>query len=206
MHTATTAKETLEILWNNYLTLCEQVDLDAKPPGTLDALKDSPFRPFRIASWLVRQGYFIAAWALWEYYSRTLCQSLANKERKAGHESSVDWVGRSLASNGMDFGDQDWFSSANSLRNLIAHCGARAVGSRAATLLERSRTAFPDIETWQDGYVAITHSHLSDLQIKIRHFIHNTACQSGAPERENSGGLASLGNVNSPPGDPERSG
>lgn len=28
--------------------------------------------------------------------------------------------------------------------------------------------------------------------------------QTDAPERENAGGLASLGNVDSPPGDPER--
>lgn len=29
MHTARTAHETLEFLWNNYLALCEQVDLDS---------------------------------------------------------------------------------------------------------------------------------------------------------------------------------
>lgn len=177
MHTATTATETLEILWNNYLTLGEQVDLEAMPPETLDVhiQENAPVRPFRIATWLARQGYFIAAWALWEYYSRSLCQSLPNKKQEGGNGSTVDWVARSLTANSMDFCDRDWFSSANSLRNLIAHYGARADGSRARRLLERSRTAFPDIETWKDGYVAITHSHLADLQIKIEDFIRGTA-------------------------------
>lgn len=176
MHTATTANETLEILWNNYLTLCKQVDLDAMPGETLDVHieRNSPVRPFRIAAWVSRQGYFIAAWALWEYYSRSVCESLANKVKKLGDESSVDWVRRSLAANSRNFADQEWFSGANRLRNLIAHHGARAVGSRAEKLLEQSRKAFPDIETWKDGYVAITHSHLADLRKKIDDFIRST--------------------------------
>ena len=53
--------------------------------------------------------------------------TLANKKTRGGQESTVDWVGRSLAANSMDFVNQDWFSSANSLRNLIAHNGARGV-------------------------------------------------------------------------------
>jgi len=177
MHTAKTAHETLEFLWNNYLTLCEQVDLDSMSPEKLDVhiKQNSPVRPFRIAAWLARQGYFIAAWLLWEYYSRSLCQSLPNKETKAGNESTVDWVGRSLAANNIDFTDREWFVSANSFRNLIVHSGARADGSRAETLLKRSRTAFPEIETWQDGYVDLTHCHVAELQIKIEDFIRETA-------------------------------
>ena len=177
MHTAKTAHETLEILWNNYLLIGEQVDFDFMPRETLEdhIERNSQIRPFRIAAWLARQGYFIAAWALWEYYSHTVCHGLMKKEKRGAHESTVDWVGKSLAANSVDFGEQDWFSSANSLRNLIAHYGARAVDLRAKALLERSRAAFPDIASYKDGYVEITHSHMADLQIRIEDFIRNTA-------------------------------
>ena len=177
MHTAKTAYETLELLWNNYLVLGEQVDFDFMPRETLEVHieRNSQVRPFRIASWLARQGYFIAAWALWEYYSRTMCQGLMKKEQRRRYESTVDWVAKSLAANSVDFDGKDWFGSANSLRNLIAHFGARAVDSRAKELLERSRVAFPDIEAYKDGYVAISHSHMADLQIRIENFIRNTA-------------------------------
>jgi len=176
MHTATTANETLDFLWKNYLTLCEQVDLDVMPPEALDAhiQHNSPERPFRIAAWLTRQGFFIAAWSLWEYYSRSVCQRLPTKKKNTRNESTVNWVGRLLTANDIDFADKDWFVSANSLRNLIAHSGARADGSRAEALLQQSRIAFPDIDTWQDGYVNLTHCHVAKLQIKIKDFIHDT--------------------------------
>jgi len=191
MHTATTANETLDFLWKNYLTLCEQVDLDVMPPEALDAhiQHNSPVRPFRIAAWLTRQGFFIAAWSLWEYYSRSVCQRLPIKEKKADKESTVNWVGRSLASNKIDFADKDWFVSANALRNLIAHSGARADGSRAEALLRRSRTAFPDIDTWQDGYVNLTHYHVAKLQIKIENIIRKTAYQDAAPNGATYNGI-----------------
>lgn len=177
MHTTATARETLEFLWNNYLILAEQVDLDTMLPETLSALvKDKAReRPFRIRAWLVRQGFFVTEWALWEYYARNLCLNLPNKKRKKRNESTVNWVARSLNANNMKFVDQDWFSSANSLRNLIAHFGARTDCSRSNQLLMRSRTAFPDIETWKDGYVAITHDHLAELQLNIEDFINCTA-------------------------------
>ena len=163
-------------MWNNYLTICEKVDLETMPGETLDyhIQHNSPVRPYRISAWLARQGHFIASWALWEYYSRSLCLSLTNKEKKAGNESTVDWVARSLAANNIDFGDQDWFCSANHLRNLIAHFGTRAAGAKAEKLLERSRGAFPDIDVWKDGYIAITHDHLAELQFKIDDFIRYT--------------------------------
>lgn len=176
MHTPTTANETLDFLWNNYLTLCEQVDLDSMSPETLDVhiQQKSPVRQFRIAAWLARQGYFIAAWSLWEYYSRALCQRLPNKEQRARHQSTVDWVARSLTANNVAFTERTWFISANSLRNLIAHSGGRADGSRAKALLERSRLAFPALDTWQDGYLDLTHDHVAELQCKIEDFIRET--------------------------------
>jgi hypothetical protein len=177
MHTARTAHETLEFLWNNYLALCEQVDLDSMPPEMLDIRieNNSPVRPFRIAAWLARQGYFISAWSLWEYYSRSLCQSLPHKKQKSGNESTVEWVARSLAANSKSFTDHSWFASANCVRNLIAHSGGRVDGSKGKTWLQRSRTAFPDIGTWQDGYLALEHEHVADLQIKVEDYIRETA-------------------------------
>ena len=70
-------------------------------------------RPLRIAAWLARQGYFIAAWALWECYSRSLCQTLDEKVDPAGGKSTVHWVKHSLAANGICFPDYGWFESAN---------------------------------------------------------------------------------------------
>jgi hypothetical protein len=182
MHTAATATETLQILWNNYLTLSERVDLEAMPQELLvfHSECESPEYPFRVAAWLARQGYFIAAWVLWEYYGRNLCEALANKKRKSRGESTVDWVAKSLAANGVDFHDREWFSSANCLRNAIAHYGTRAVGSRAVELLKRARHAFPDIRTWKDGYIKITHSQLADLTLKIEDFIRATAACHGS--------------------------
>ncbi len=177
MHTASTALETLDFLWNNYLTLAEQVDLDSMSPETLDVHVEhnAPVLPCRIAAWLARHGYFIAAWSLWEYYARGLCQRLPIKEQKAPNESTVAWVGRSLATNAVAFPQIDWFISANGLRNLIAHSGVRVDGPRAQNLFDGSRTAFPDIETLHDGYVAITHCHVAELQLKVEEFIRDTA-------------------------------
>jgi hypothetical protein len=177
MHTAKTAYETLEFLWNNYLALCEQVDLDSMPPETLDIhiANNSRVRPFRIAAWLARQGYFISAWSLWEYYSRSLCQSLPHKEQKLKHESTVEWVARSLAANSRTFTDLSWFGSANCVRNLIAHSGGRVDGAKGQSLLQRSQTAFPSIAAWQDGYLALEHEHVAELQIKVEDYIRETA-------------------------------
>lgn len=177
MHTAKTAYETLEFLWNNYRELCRQVDLDSMSQETLNIHIEnrSPVRPFRIAAWLARQGYFISAWTLWEYYSRSLCQSLPNEKQKRGNESTVKWVARSLAANTKPFTDAEWFDSANCIRNLIAHSGGRVDGLKGQKLLKRSRTAFANIETWPDGYLALTHEHVAELQNKIEYYIQETA-------------------------------
>ncbi len=96
MHNASTTLETLAILWNNYLTLAEQVDLESMSAELLDwhVEQNSSVRPFRIAAWVARQGYFVAAWALWEYYSRQLSESLPNQCKKTSKESTVQWLGR----------------------------------------------------------------------------------------------------------------
>lgn len=177
MHTAKTTHETLDFLWNNYLALCEQVDVDSMSPERLNVCfkEKYPARPFRISAWLARLGYFISAWSLWEYYSRSLCESLPHKKRKLSKESTVDWVARSLAANLRQFTDHKWFVSANCVRNLIAHSGGRVDGAKGHTSLQRSQTAFPNIETWQDGYLALEHEHVAELQIKIEDYIEETA-------------------------------
>jgi hypothetical protein len=183
MHSPATALETLNILWENYLSLAEKVDIEAMLPDTFAAHVEqrSPMRPLRIGSWVVRQGFFIAAWALWEYYSQCLCDGLPNKTKKQGGESTVDWVKNSLAANSIVFDDYQWFSSANCLRNLIAHYGARATSDmpKAKKLTERSRKAFPDLEEYRDGYISLQHEHLADLAIKIEDFIKTSARDFG---------------------------
>jgi hypothetical protein len=177
MHDANSAEEMLEFLWHNYITLSEQVDPEAMPQDTraLHLKNKTLLRPLRIATWLARLGQFITVWTLWEYYARGLCGRLTAKEKKIPSESTVAWIARSLSANGIGFPEKDWFKSANSLRNLIAHYGTLVSGSESQRLLERSRVAFPTIQTWQDGYVEITHEHLADLHIKVEDFIRETA-------------------------------
>lgn len=176
MHSDATAIETLEFLWRNYLTLIEQVDLESMSREVFDhhVSQNSPVRPFRISAWLARQGQFISTWSLWEYYSRSLCQSLPNKETKTSNESTVAWVGHSLATNKVTFRDQAWFASANSLRNLIAHNGARADSPKSQAMLVQAGTAFPGIQTWQDGYVCLEHDHVAELHFRVEEFIRTS--------------------------------
>src|SRR4051794_13477281 len=105
MHTASTAHETLQFLQANYRTAGEQVDFDMMRPETFEAhvQRNSPVRPFRIRAWMIRQGYFISAWALWEHYSRALCDSLPIKEKESRSGSTVEWVGKSVAANNLVF-------------------------------------------------------------------------------------------------------
>lgn len=184
MHTATTARETLDFLWDNYLTLAGQVDLDAMQPDVLDLhiQQNSPEHPLKIAAWLARLGYFISAWSLWEYYSRCVCKDLPRQEQKASNESMVEWVARSLSVNAKTFRDHKWFASANHVRNLIAHSGARVDNDKAKFRLQQARTAFSDIETSRDGYLDLTHCQVADLQHKIKNFIRERAQQGVALE------------------------
>jgi len=169
MHTARTANDTLEILWNNYLELSEPEELDGR------IRKNTPVQTLEIAVWLATIGYFIAAWCLWECYARNVCAALYHKKSRATGESTVQWVGRSLEANGLEFSDKDWFLGANALRNLIAHSGGRVHGSRGKHLLDKSRKAFPGIDTWKDGYVKLTDDHVAELQHNIEEFIRATA-------------------------------
>lgn len=174
MHTPSNAIESLEMIWDNFLTVCRCVDLDTFSPKQLDEHAQSPIRPFRIATFLARQGVFIATWNLWEYYSRSLCKGLPNQETKASHESTVDWVGRSLDSNGKSFSQRVWFADANSLRNLIAHNGARVNERKSEQMHGRAVKAFSDLEILPDGYLLIEHEHVAELAHQVEMFVRET--------------------------------
>jgi DNA-binding XRE family transcriptional regulator len=171
------ALEFLGILWENYHRLAQQVDLYLMPPAVFDAHVEQKVlvRPLRIASWFARQGYFISAWSLWEYYSRVFCERLPNTVPRNRHESCVDWVGRWLAANNIPFPRQKWFSGANALRNLIAHYSGRVTHPRALTLMNNAKAAFPKLESYADDYVVIESEHASELQFEIDEFIRNVA-------------------------------
>ena len=188
MHSARTAKETLELLWHNYQALAEEIDFEAMDPERVAKHRDlkPPVRPFRIAAWLGMQAFLVSAWSLWEYYSRSLCNSLDTKTKKDNGDSHVDWVRKSLAANNVEFPRNEWFASANCLRILIAHYGGRAVEPRSRKLLERSHTAFPDLETYTDGYLALTHCHVCNLELKIEEFIEETAQHDAAQDGESA--------------------
>jgi hypothetical protein len=176
VHTELTAKETLDFLWSNYLRLIKQVDPQHMGPDAVDELvkENPPVRPFRIASWVTRQGTYISMWSLWEYYARGILEKLPKKEKKLPSESTVTWVGRALATNGIVFKDRSWFAGGNCLRNLIAHNGCRVDDADDEKTLVRAKSAFPNIKTWKDGYVMMEHEQLAELMIKIEDFIELT--------------------------------
>ncbi len=178
MHIASTANETLNLLWNNYSTLCVQVNPGNMSPETLEIHRNSPLRPFRIATWLARQFIIIAAWSLWEYYSRKLCEHLPIQEKKVKHESTIDWVGRSLKANSIAFSNQTWFGDAYCLRNLILHNGCRVDTTKANTLFKRACDAFPNTTILPDHYIDLTNDHVAELQFNIKNFVDETAKSS----------------------------
>jgi hypothetical protein len=177
------ALEFLEVLWENYHRVAQQVDSELMPPEVLDAhVKQGTLtRPFRIRSWLCRQGYIISAWSLWEYYSRIFCEGLPTRVgNKTRQESCVDWVARSLAANQISFRSRSWFAGANALRNLIAHHSGRAVGPKAKGLLAQAKTAFPDLAIHLDDYLILESEYASAVQFEINDFIlHNAHARTG---------------------------
>ncbi|MBL8828308.1 MAG: hypothetical protein JNM18_15105 [Planctomycetaceae bacterium] len=177
MHSAQLAHDTLNLLWNNYLTLAETVDPELMPDEKLEQLvkMNAKWRPFRISAWLCQQSYFLSAWTLFEYYARTLCDRLEKQTSKTRMESTIAWIGRSMELNRLKFENQEWFESANSLRNLIVHSGTHVTSPRSKGLLDKAKVAFPEIEIWPDGYVRLESDQLSDLRIKIADFIDSTA-------------------------------
>ena len=174
------ALQFLDILKTNYLRLAREVDLVLMPSERRDRLieRNASYGPFLQATQFGRQGAIISVWSLWEHYSRLFCEGLPTSLRKEGRDSCVTWVGRCLAANGISFpdeGNQDWFSGANALRNMIAHYSGRVVESRARNLLETAKRAFPSIELFADDYVAIQPQHVSAFYWNIGEFIRQTA-------------------------------
>jgi hypothetical protein len=177
MHSAKLALETLEYLRHNLHLLRKQVDIQMIPWDKQEELvkKNPPVRPFRRATWLALQGFFMSAWGLWEYYTRCLCEGLPVREKKKGNESTPDWFSRWLAANDRPCPDLAWFSNANSLRNIMIHSGTRVFDDEGRRRLDRAKGAFPNLHTFQDGYVSLTGDQMSELTVRIEEFIRNTA-------------------------------
>ena len=171
------ACEALEILWQNYFILSGQIDPATMNPETLAShlQHNKPMRAFRIATWMSRQAFYLAAWSLWEYYAKVLCDSLKKKATKHNGDSNIEWVYQSLLLNDVPFPHHRWFAEANCLRNLIAHHGGKSIGSKATQLFNRSLSSFPDLSTFADSYVAISYSPVADLVTHIEEFIEDTA-------------------------------
>jgi hypothetical protein len=176
MHTAELTLKTLDSLWSNYLLLGQQVDLDLMPSDRIDELdrQKVPVGPLWLAAWLATHGFFISTWSLWEYHSRSLCNGLPIKVSEKG-KSHVQWVAETFAANGMVFADHSWFVGGNALRNLIAHHGARAVGSDAERWWKKAQPVFPDLPLDPDGYLLIMHDQASTLKCKVDEFIRETS-------------------------------
>ena len=170
-------RETLQLLWNNHHILIDQVDLEVMSQRRLETLTryGARTRLFQVSAWLARQGFFLTAWSLWEFYSHGICESLTNPVARAPHDSCVEWVRKSLAANGEEFPEYDWFVGANSMRNLLAHCCGRVVGREPERLLAKARTAFPNLTIVQGHYISLDHPDVADLQEKIEDFIDATA-------------------------------
>ncbi len=177
MDTPDAMRETLEFLWNNHHVMNQHFDLELMPQERLEVLcrERALTRPFRVSLWLARQGFFLSAWSLWEFYCHGLCERLPHPLKKAHHESCVGWARRVLAAHGQGFPDYDWFEGANSLRNLLAHNCGRAVGTKGKKWLAEARKSFPDLELFRDNYVFLDHPHSAELHLKIQDFIDATA-------------------------------
>ena len=175
--TAEQALEFLEFLRANYHRLASQVDVQLMPPDLLDEhiKRKSPARPLMAATWFARQGYFIATWSLWEYYSLGFCEGLGNKVQKGRNESHVRWVARALAQNNIPFQRKDWFSSASALRNLIAHYSCSLAQPRARRLMETAKAAFPKLDRFADNYAIIEGDYVNELAFVVEQFVRDTS-------------------------------
>lgn len=173
MHSSQIAVESLEAIWRNHLVVKQSFDLDTFSSEELEIHAKSLVRPFNIAMFHARQGTFIAMWNLWEFYSRSILEGLPQTSKKSLREATPDWIGRSLEANGLTFSQQDWFSNANPLRNLIAHNGARIDSARSDKMHKRANLAFSSLRVLSDGYVAIEHVHVAELKHQIDCFIYH---------------------------------
>ena len=186
MHTPETVKQTLELLWGNYLALAERVDPEAMDPDTFahHCQQNTPIQPLRLATWLARQSFFLAAWSLWEQYSASVCTGADAERPKSKH---VDWVRKTMDSQKREFKDYEWFLGAYNIRNLIAHYFGRihVKDERPQKLLEDGKKAFRDIDITSDGYLFLTHDHVSELMLKIEDYldesVENKSCVHDKP-------------------------
>lgn len=176
MHTPDTTTQTLDLLWGNYLTLAAQVDTEAMDPETLleHTQQQTPVQPLRLATWLTRQSFFLAAWALWEQYSTCVCVGSNAERPKLKQRTHVEWVRDTMASQDRTFRKWQWFLDARCIRNLIAHYAGRVHDQKGHRWLEEGRRAFPGIDVYRDGYLRLRHEDAAELQIKIEEYVEDS--------------------------------
>ena len=176
MHTPDSTTKTLEMLWGNYLALASQVDPATMVPDLLDEYRQRrmPTQPMRLATWLARQSFSLAAWSLWEQYSAFVCVNGHSERPKFKQSNHVLWVRDTMLSQGRTFRDWQWFNDARCIRNLVAHYAGRVSDIKSHALLETGRIAFPEIDTYADGYLRLTHDHVAELQVKIEEFVEDS--------------------------------
>jgi hypothetical protein len=177
MISADQAREMLHFLTLNHQIVSRNVDLEMMPDKLEDlAAQNAPVRPFWIATSLARQGFFISAWSLWEFYSHGFCESLPVKPNGPGN--CVERVRLSLEANGRRFPDHSWFAGAYALRNLITHHFGRVAAARAQEHFARACGAFPDLRLYEVDrcqYVLLEHTHIAELHVRIEDFLDDTA-------------------------------
>jgi hypothetical protein len=174
MHSAELSLEALEHLWANYWVLGQQVDLHRMPTDKALLLVQQPEtrRSLEIAAWLATQGFFISAWSLWEYHSRSLCDGMPTQVSDKG-KSHVQWVADTFTANGKIFAEHAWFTGGNALRNLIAHHATRVVGPGAQRWWEKAQPVFPELRINPQQYIMINSDQASTLMWKVGEFIRD---------------------------------
>jgi hypothetical protein len=177
MHSPKLALRVLEHLWGNYHILGHQVDIQRMPLGRSSEVLKQPQaarRSLQLAAWLAAQGFFFAAWAVWEHHSRAVCDSLPSKASDKG-KSHVQWVKDTFDANGRAFAGYAWFVGGNALRNLITHHGGRVASPDAEKWWKKAQPVFPKIQLNPDGYVLIDFFHAAQLKCKVDEFIQDAA-------------------------------
>src|SRR5262245_39082815 len=102
MHTQELALKTLDHLRSNNHILGSHVDLYRMPHDRLEGLVKARVAadPFLLSAWLEAQGYYMSIWALWEYYSRILSESMPGRSTPRKKEPHVLSVREILQANG----------------------------------------------------------------------------------------------------------
>lgn len=174
MHTQDAAKHTLDLLWETFSSLFAKFKIDWDDPAVVASPPDGATeRDMRVSLWQCRLGYILSSWVIWEHYARQMCERLPIRFAKKQSESFPQWVERSFTANGLNFGDAEWFTNANAMRNLIVHHGAmvKATNGKAADLAEQAYKAFPMMEKSLEGYLMPSDQDVLAVSWNIPNFV-----------------------------------